>query len=330
MGILPRWAENYENGAGDQEPWPPGVWPPWETRVWGQDPFEWFPQDDDGHILEGTDGYTREQAIAQFPPIRSAPPAPWGSLLALTAGNWENDGSPPLGHAIPELVAVPTPGSNSDYVLSSGAFDNFSEFQQRKILHSIRYKLMGPFVPNPDPRWQDPVYFKENFGKILGHDRMADGSPMGYPGGFLTWPDYEQDLWVAQGGKHYPGGAANLHLDEFGNLGFLGGRGADKRFGNGQGWSGFAHPDMGLPSGQLPTFCSVAAELYGWFTPDWFAASIFLNTWEGATADRFRAAYQKHGPRWAARVRLNKTAREAAHRFFDPVVALMKKRRKGL
>jgi hypothetical protein len=68
--------------------------------------------------------------------------------------------------------------------------------------------MNGPYVKIRDedgnivdnPRWQDPVYFKENFGMIHGAHRAKDGTPSGYPGGFLTWPDYEQDLWVAQGG----------------------------------------------------------------------------------------------------------------------------------
>jgi hypothetical protein len=209
MGIL---AGRVEGGQymANADPWPDGVWPPWE----GRHPMEeWidkgFEVDDDGHVLVGTDGYTRAQAIAQFPPIQ-VPTDPYPDFTSPphgSIGERENDGSPPLGHPIPGLEAISNyfgPG----YVLSAGAFDNYSEFQQQHILHSFRYRLAGPYTKIlnedgdivQDPRWQDPVFFKENFGMIHGHQRAADGTPSGYPGGFLTWPDYEQDLWVAQGG----------------------------------------------------------------------------------------------------------------------------------
>ncbi len=63
--------------------------------------------------------------------------------------------------------------------------------------------------------------------------------------------------------------------------------------------------------------CWVAAEYFGWFTPDWFAARRWLmEGWRGPVADHFRELYQKHGPVWAQMVRGNPKLREALQPLF--------------
>ncbi len=58
--------------------------------------------------------------------------------------------------------------------------------------------------------------------------------------------------------------------------------------------------------------CHVAAEYYGWFTPDWYAARNWIaNGWQGITADVVRGLYRRHGPRVASWVRRSRIVRAA-------------------
>ena len=63
--------------------------------------------------------------------------------------------------------------------------------------------------------------------------------------------------------------------------------------------------------------CWVAAEYYGWFTPEWFAARRWIaERWEGRVADIFRATYLRHGRRVAAWVRKYRPVRWALRPVF--------------
>lgn len=69
--------------------------------------------------------------------------------------------------------------------------------------------------------------------------------------------------------------------------------------------------------------CWVAAELYGWFTPEWYSARRFIfERWEGALADGVRAFYLKHGPALAEMVRQSPALRAMVKPWFDEAVRL--------
>lgn len=64
--------------------------------------------------------------------------------------------------------------------------------------------------------------------------------------------------------------------------------------------------------------CHVAAEFYGWFTPDWFnARSWLLDGWQGAEAERFRSVYREHSESMAERVREDSGYAKAIRPLFD-------------
>ncbi len=63
--------------------------------------------------------------------------------------------------------------------------------------------------------------------------------------------------------------------------------------------------------------CWVAAEFYGWYTPEWFAARNWIaEDWHGLGADLFRKVYLRHGRRIARWVRSNRIVREALRPVF--------------
>ena len=56
--------------------------------------------------------------------------------------------------------------------------------------------------------------------------------------------------------------------------------------------------------------CWVAAEFYGWHTPEWWnARNWIVDGWQGEFADAFRAFYLRHGEWWAKQVRENRVVR---------------------
>ena len=56
--------------------------------------------------------------------------------------------------------------------------------------------------------------------------------------------------------------------------------------------------------GSMAMACWVAARLYGWYTPEWYAARFFLFTaWQGPVAQCVRWAYLRWGQRLAAHPR---------------------------
>lgn len=306
--------------------WGPNMdesYPPWHQPL--GDDAERGP---DGRVTRSASGrFTREKAISQYPPatLSDVPrldpkffennPYPFGVQ--------ENDGSPPAGYTIPELQFLPTPGINVGYVaMSRDYLNNYSEFQQRNILHALRFR-------------------KAANGQIHGHQRMGSGAPTGYPGGFLTWPWYEQDRFVYEDGRQahtsgpgLPGGLGSMGMGggSGAKYGQPGGRTAGMPAGargDGQGGfsssAGLANPHAGTApgGGGAGGICWVAAELYGWYTPDWYAARHFMvDVWQGKAADKFRAAYLKHGPQWAEEIRRNRTLRTKAKGLFDKFVRL--------
>jgi hypothetical protein len=295
-------------------------YPPWHQPL--GDDAERGPH---GRVTRSADGgFTREKAISQYPPatLSDVPrldpkffennPYPFDAQ--------ENDGSPPAGYTIPELQFLPTPGFNVGYVATSRDYlNNYSEFQQRNILHALRFR-------------------KAANGQIHGHQRMGSGAPTGYPGGFLTWPWYEQDRFVYEGGRQAHTSGPGLPSG-LGSTGSVGGSGATYGQGGGRtggGDTGFSSAGRGNPyagtahgggGAGFIGICWVAAELYGWYTPDWYAARHFMvDVWQGKAADKFRAAYLKHGPQWAEEIRRDRTLRTKAKGLFDKFVRLGRER----
>ena len=61
---------------------------------------------------------------------------------------------------------------------------------------------------------------------------------------------------------------------------------------------------LGGATSAAGAFCHAAAEYFGWFTPDWFAArSWIVDGWHGRTADLFRAFYFRHSSKLAWTIR---------------------------
>jgi hypothetical protein len=81
---------------------------------------------------------------------------------------------------------------------------------------------------------------------------------------------------------------------------------------------GFGHTASLINAGGANFGCWVAAEYYGWFTPDWFAARRWImEGWRGPVADEFRRLYMQHGSIWAEMVRGDGRLREALRPLFD-------------
>ncbi len=67
----------------------------------------------------------------------------------------------------------------------------------------------------------------------------------------------------------------------------------------------------------IAAVCWVAAEYFGWYTPDWHAARRWIvEGWRGPEADHFRYLYFKNGPIWAEMVRVNPNLKEALRPLF--------------
>ena len=63
--------------------------------------------------------------------------------------------------------------------------------------------------------------------------------------------------------------------------------------------------------------CWVAAEFYGWYSPQWFAARQWIvEDWQGVVADLFRKVYTRHGRRIARWVRSSRIVRETLRPVF--------------
>lgn len=77
--------------------------------------------------------------------------------------------------------------------------------------------------------------------------------------------------------------------------------------------SGIAGGAMSMMGG-----CYVAAEYYGWFTPDWWnARNWIVEGWQGDKAEEFRDIYLKDGPEMAERVRNEPAYAETLRPLFD-------------
>jgi hypothetical protein len=64
--------------------------------------------------------------------------------------------------------------------------------------------------------------------------------------------------------------------------------------------------------------CYVAAEYYGWFTPDWWNARDWIvEGWQGDEAEEFREVYLKDGPEMAERVRNDPAYSSTMRPLFD-------------
>lgn len=67
----------------------------------------------------------------------------------------------------------------------------------------------------------------------------------------------------------------------------------------------------------MAAMCWVAAEYYGWYTPEWFAARRWIvEGWRGPLGDIFRRLYRRHGRRVAGWVRHNRLVRAALRPIF--------------
>jgi len=64
--------------------------------------------------------------------------------------------------------------------------------------------------------------------------------------------------------------------------------------------------------------CHVAAEFYGWGTPDWWdARNWIVEGWQGEEADDFREMYQRDGKELAKRVREDDGYRDSVRPMFE-------------
>jgi len=74
----------------------------------------------------------------------------------------------------------------------------------------------------------------------------------------------------------------------------------------------------GALTGGLAGGCWVAAEFYGWGTPDWWDARNWLmDGWKGEEADSFREVYARDGMDLAKRVREDDSYRETVRPMFE-------------
>jgi len=70
--------------------------------------------------------------------------------------------------------------------------------------------------------------------------------------------------------------------------------------------------------GGLMSMCHVAAEYYGWFTPEWWnARNWIVEGWQGDAAEEFREVYLKDGPKMAERVRNEPAYAKTLRPLFD-------------
>jgi len=77
--------------------------------------------------------------------------------------------------------------------------------------------------------------------------------------------------------------------------------------------SGIAGGAMSMMPG-----CYVAAEYYGWFTPEWWnARNWIIEGWQGDAAEEFREVYLKDGPKMAERVRNEPAYAKTLRPLFD-------------
>lgn len=75
---------------------------------------------------------------------------------------------------------------------------------------------------------------------------------------------------------------------------------------------------IGGIAGGAMAMCHVAAEFFGWFSPDWIAAREWIvNGWEGDEADAFREVYSTHGKEMARRVREDDGYAATLRPFFE-------------
>lgn len=82
------------------------------------------------------------------------------------------------------------------------------------------------------------------------------------------------------------------------------------------GWQG-AGSSGGSIIGAVIGACWVAAEFYGWHTPEWFNARRWLlERWRGPIAWAFRRIYLRHGERIARIVHRNRIVREVLRPIF--------------